>query len=311
MEVKPLEARVSELERQFRELSDSLHGRIESVLKSHRFVPNIQILDADLSRPFMAASTCTASDFLRPEFLAISRAMGIEPHWHRKHWEWVHIVHKLEQAGMLRAGMRGLAFGVGQERLPAYFASRGASIVATDAPEEIGIKSGWASTAQHSSSLEQLRYRDIVSDQAFEQHVSYRVCDMTHIDADLRDFDFTWSSCSFEHLGSLEAGMQFVIDSIGTLRRGGVACHTTEFNLSSNAETISEGHTVLYRKRDLLELIERLRGAGHEVTPLFIAPDSHFFDFYVDMPPYSLEPHLKLRIEQYVTTSVGIFVRKG
>jgi hypothetical protein len=310
MGVLPLEARISELERQIKELSDSLHGRIEAVLGSHRFVPNFQIFDADPSRPFMAASTCIGSDFLHPEFFAICRALGITPIWHRKYWEWTYIVHKLEQAGMLRSGARGLVFGVGQERLPAYFASRGVTVVATDAPQEIGIKAGWASSAQHSSSLEQLRYRDIVSDQAFDSHVSHRFCDMTHIDADLRDFDFTWSSCCLEHLGSLEAGMQFIIDSIETLRSGGVACHTTEFNLSSNDETLSSGPTVLYRKRDILELIERLRGAGHDVAPFFVAPDSHFLDFHVDLPPYA-EPHLKLRIAQYAVTSVGIFVRKG
>jgi hypothetical protein len=311
MGVQPLEARISELERQLREFSDSLHDRIETVLESHRFVPNLQILDADPSRSFMAASTCTGCDFLHPEFFAICRALGIVPRWHRKLWEWTYVVHKLDQAGMLCAGKRGVVFGVGQERLPAYFASRGVTVVATDAPHEIGIKSGWASSAEHSSSLEQLRYRDIVSDAAFEQHVSHRFCDMTRIDANLRDFDFTWSSCCLEHLGSLEAGLQFIIDSIGTLRRGGVACHTTEFNLSSNDETLSSGPTVLYRKRDLLELIERLRSAGHEVAPLFVAPDSHFLDFHLDLPPYAAEPHLKLRIAQYVTTSIGIIVRKG
>lgn len=34
--------------------------------------------------------------------------------------------------------MCGLVFGFGRKRLPAYFASRGLSIAATDAPVEIG-----------------------------------------------------------------------------------------------------------------------------------------------------------------------------
>ena len=43
-------------------------------------------------------------------------------------------------------------------------------------------------------------------------------------------------------------------------RRG--ACHATEFNLSSNDDTLREGAAVLYRKRDMLEMVDRLRGAA-------------------------------------------------
>ena len=70
------------------------------------------------------------------------------------------------------------------------------------------------------------------------------------------------------------------------------------------------GDTVIYRRNDMLNMIERLRALGHKVELFSIAPDSHFFDYYVDVPPYSLEPHLKLQIAQYVSTSVGIVIRK-
>lgn len=307
-EVGSVEARVVELERQVKELRDSLDARVEAVLRSHRFMPSFQVMEPDPSRPFMAASTCSAADFLHPEYLRICRILKLPPYFHRKLWEWAFIIHKLDRGNMLVPGKCGLAFGVGQERLPSYFASRGVSVVATDAPTEIGAH--WAASSQHSNSLEQLRFRDIVSDEMFDRHVSHRFCDMTNIDESLRDFDFTWSSCSFEHLGSLEAGMQFVIDSVEkTLRPGGIACHTTEFNLSSNEDTLSSGPTVIYRKRDMLDLIERLRSRGHEVEPLFVAPDSHFLDFHIDTPPYA-QPHLKLQIAEYVGTSVGIVVRK-
>jgi hypothetical protein len=109
---------------------------------------------------------------------------------------------------------------------------------------------------------------------------------MTAIDAELTGFDFTWSCCCFEHLGSLEAGVQFLINSVeNTLKPGGVAVHTTEFNLSSNGDTIVSGPTILYRRRDMEALVSRLEDLGNEVQPFVVAPDSHFLDFHVDLPP--------------------------
>jgi len=134
---------------------------------------------------------------------------------------------------------------------------------------------------------------------------------MNAIRADLTGFDFAWSACCFEHLGSLEAGMQFVINSVeNTLKPGGVAVHTTEYNLASNSETIANGHTVLYRQRDMEELVRRLSERGHQVQPFFVAPDSHFLDFYVDLPPYADEPSLKIKFGDFITTSVGLVVRR-
>ena len=106
--------------------------------------------------------------------------------------------------------------------------------------------------------------------------------------------------------------MDFVINSVEKcLRVGGIAVHTTELNLSSDEETVTEGVTVLYRRKDIAELLERLRARGHDVQPFLQAPDAHSLDFHVDVPPYSKEPHIKLRLEGFVTTSVGIVVRRG
>lgn len=274
------------------------------------FIPNLQIADKISTDDFLQHSTCSAADMLHPRYAEISKMLHHPPVFHRKLWEWVYIVHKLIKSHVIGEGKRGLVFGVGRENLPALFASMGASIVATDAPPEIGIAAGWNISGEYANSLEQLRFSNMVSDKIFDEKVSHRYCDMTKIDDDLIDFDFTWSSCCFEHLGSLEAGIQFVVDSVKTLKVGGVACHTTEFNLSSDEQTLEMGGTVIYRRRDILDLIERLRALGHEVESFSLAPDSHYIDGYVDVPPYTHNPHLRLQLDQFVTTSVGIFVRK-
>ncbi len=74
---------------------------------------------------------------------------------------------------------------------------------------------------------------------------------MNDIPGDLEGFDFNWSSCSFEHLGSIEKGINFLMNQLKTLKPGGWAVHTTEFNVSSDDKTIESGDTVVYRKKDI------------------------------------------------------------
>jgi len=296
-----LTARVEQLE-------SSFDARIAEALRQHIYLPLTSHWSTD--KPFMPFSTCSAADFIHPEYAAVCAALAHPVQFHRKLWEWVFVLHHLERLGVLRDGFSGVGFGVGTERLPSVFAARGVRVVATDAPPEIGISSGWTATGQHSDTLNELFYPALVSKDKFDANVSHRFSDMNAIDSDLKDFDFTWSCCCFEHLGSLEAGIRFFINSMDTLKPGGVAVHTTEFNLSSNDETIESGHTVLYRRRDMEELVHRLHDLGHEVQPFMVAPDSHFLDFHVDLPPYSDQPHLKLKFGKHVTTSVGIVVQK-
>ena len=135
---------------------------------------------------------------------------------------------------------------------------------------------------------------------------------MNNIDPSLGGYDFNWSSCCFEHLRSLEHGLQFVINAVEkTLKVGGIAVHTTKYNASANDATLTEGVTVIYRRRDMEDLVRRLRERGHEVQPFIIGPPSHALDYHVDVPPYSHDIHLKLLLATYVTTSVGIVVRRG
>ncbi|MGX7004355.1 hypothetical protein [Caballeronia sp. KNU42] len=304
-----IRSEVASLREKITVLENSFDGRVATAIRDHMYLPTTSHWSRD--KPFMSFSSCSAADFLHPRYTDICNVLDHPLIFHRKLWEWIFVFYHLEQAGVLAAGKRGVGFGVGQERLPAAFASRGASVLATDAPPEIGISSGWTATGQHSDNLAELKYPRIVSGEKFDAQVSHRFCDMNDIDDDIIGFDFTWSCCCLEHLGSLEAGLQFIVNSVEkTLSVGGVAVHTTELNLSSNDDTIESGHTVLYRHRDLTELVSRLRTLGHDVKPFIIAPDSHVLDFYVDLPPYASSPHLKMRFDKYVTTSAGIVVRK-
>ena len=86
--------------------------------------------------------------------------------------------------------------------------------------------------------------------------------------------------------------------------------HTTEFNLSSNDETFEAPTLSIYRKRDIELLASRLVDAGHEVLPLNFHPGTAPMDEYIDLPPYEKHP-VRLQVAQYVTTSIGLAVRKS
>jgi hypothetical protein len=189
-------------------------------------------------------------------------------------------------------------------------ASRGCEIVATDAPTENAVTAGWAGGEEYADGLASLNLRGICEDQAFRARVSFRNVDMNHIPTDLRGFDFCWSSCALEHLGSIEHGLAYIEASLECLVPGGIASHTTEFNLTSNDDTVAQGHTVLFRRRDIEGLVVRLRERGHRIE-LNLHPGAGPLDEYVDLPPYQQDPHVKLLIRQYVTTSIGLVIQKA
>jgi len=235
------------------------------------------------------------------------------PQLHRKHWEWCAIAQALWERGFLGPGVRAVGFAVGQEPLPSLFAGYGVHVLATDLQSEAETAERWRESGQHAASLEQLYVERLVGRDDFERRVRFRPADMAAETWDLQDggFDFVWSSCSFEHLGSLEAGLDFVLRSADLLRPGGVAIHTTEYNVSSNDATLEEGHTVLYRQRDVEELDRRLRRRRRCLARLDLYPGDEAADLEFDVPPYDPaggRQHVKLLIGEHVSTSLLLIV---
>lgn len=257
------------------------------------------------------SGVCRQLHFSTDEYRYWMSAMGVPPIMHRKQWELFYVAQALFEHDMLAEGKKGLVFAVGQEPLPSVFAARGCEILATDQAAETAAAGGWIETKQHSAQVDTLFHEHICPRDQFYAKVRYRSVDMNHIPDDLSNrFDFCWSACAFEHLGSLEHGLTFVERSIDTLVPGGIAVHTTEFNLSSNDDTIESESLSIFRRRDMDELAERLMASGHEVAPFDWSVGPGFAETVVDLPPYKPTPHLKLKIEQYVCTSVGIIIRK-
>lgn len=272
---------------------------------------------ADVGRPpepglvTLVCQACTQVQIESPVFRHWAAALREKPGGlHRKLWEWCFIVQALHERGKLEEGKRGLGFAVGTEPLSSLFAKMGCFIVASDIGEDIARSEGWVDTNQHAAGLSHLNQRSLCPTEDFAARVTFREVDMRAVPADLQGFDFLWSSCALEHLGSLRLGMDYVVSAMACLRDGGVAVHTTELNCDSDDETIETGGSVVYRKRDLKELADRLSDLGHRVEPF----DFHLGDLpadkYVDEPPYRGHPHLKLRLGPYASTSFGLIVTK-
>ena len=269
--------------------------------------------------PLIHARLCREAEFTAPWFKEICGALKLSAEqFNRKYWEFCFIVQELEKRGSLQAGRKALGFGVGREHLVSYFAHRGCNVLATDLAVGEAAKSGWVETYQHSARVEDLLMPELCDAERFKRQVEFREVDMNRLPEDLLSgqFDFTWSTGSFEHLGSLDQSRNFLLAQMRCLKPGGVAVHTTEFNLSSNETTAERGSTVLFRRCDLETLAAELARQWEipaQAIQLDFDPGSGRADSYVDLPPYATHRqtnHLKLLIGNFVCTSVGIVIQR-
>ena len=136
---------------------------------------------------------------------------------HRKVWEYVYVLKAAEQPGLLAPGRAALGFGVGTEPLPAVLARHGVRVLATDQDRSGDTAGTWAETGQHMSDLSALSNPAIVSDARLRELVDLKHVDMTAVPDDLGAFDLIWSCCALEHLGSPEAGLEFVRQTLPLL----------------------------------------------------------------------------------------------
>jgi hypothetical protein len=259
--------------------------------------------------PGLRSQACTAAQIDTEPYAEWCERFGHPYLVHRKQWEWCYIVQALTEHGVVRQGSLGLGFGVGTEPLASLLAARGCELVATDLPIEHDGHLTWASVEQHAESIEKLNVHGLCDADVLMRSVSFRPVDMNDIPDDLTDFDFVWSSCALEHLGDLDAGRRFIHRSMDSLRPGGVAVHTTEFNVSSNDDTVEVGETVAYRRRDLERIVDELHDAGHRVDITFALGDRPA-DRHIDVLPFT-NTHLKVLLEGHVITSFGLIVRSG
>jgi 2-polyprenyl-3-methyl-5-hydroxy-6-metoxy-1,4-benzoquinol methylase len=265
----------------------------------------------------LKSKLCTQADMDSDWALFWTQEMKLRFAYHRKVWEFVYIAQALWTKGKMKAGMSGLGFGCGNEPLPSLFAKFGVAILGTDLGTEDPLALRWGNSNQHAAEVAALRQKHICADENLLKNITFQSADMNNIDKTLDSrFDFCWSACALEHLGSVEKGFTFIRNSLKTLKPGGVAVHTTEYTFDLE---IAHDHwpTVLYKRERLLEFVDFLTRDGYAVAELDLAPGNLLLDGFADLQTkeffsqrMAANLHLKTVFDGYACTSVGLIIQK-
>jgi Methyltransferase domain len=278
-----------------------------------------------LSATPIASKLCTQQDCEADWYFSWLQQLNSGFLFHRKLWEFAYIAQNLYAFGALKPGSRGVGFGCGEEPLASLFAKFGCHVVATDLDpresEEQGH--GWIEAGAHATSLEKLQNRKVCPDLGLLANVSHAFANMNRIPEQFSgQFNFCWSSCALEHVGSIELGLQFIENSMNTLQPGGVSVHTTEYNLD-DGPTIDNWATVLFQRQHMELLKQRLEAKGYIVEPFDFDGGGKILDGLFDVPPWPWDvdklgwrmlqavTHLKRSIDGFRCTSIGITIRKN
>lgn len=335
-----LSSKVDALKQLVNEASQpNINALSEAIRNVNVLALNVKFFGYELARAF-AAALPVRTNLSPTNFLLKSKAStqeDLESDWvaywasqlkvpvifHRKLWELCYAMQAFYNAGVLAEGKRGLGFGCGTEPLPSLIASYGAEVVVTDLHPEAQNTAGWANTNQHTQALSDAYKPHLVSKEVFERKVSLEYVDMNAIPSHLRNFDFCWSICALEHLGSIQKGLAFIENSIDVLRSGGIAVHTTEFNFSRDDVTFDNWNTVLFQRRHFEELTTRLERKGYRVSPLDFDVGNKPLDKFIDVPPFPHDMteamketwgkdnnHIKVSVDGIPSTCFGLIIQK-
>lgn len=230
----------------------------------------------------------------------------------RKWWEFIEIANIIYRVKGLE-GMRGIGFGVGEEPMTSALASLGAQILATDIGANHESSKDW-DNGQLAKNIESLYKHEIIDRETFDKNVTFEELDMNNIltREDLfNQFDFSFSCGSIEHIGGIEQTIQFLVNQMNVLKPGGIAVHTTEYNLDSEEETLNAHNICLLRKRDLIELERKITEKGYELIPVDYSLGNEEADLFIDKPPHQFHQHLKLQSSGFTHTSILLVIRKN
>lgn len=242
------------------------------------------------------------SDSARPWMELLAGGVALD----RKLWEYAFVLQAVSVYANCSEGSRGLAFGVGREILPAYFASRGAHILATDLVEQ---EHDWQSRG-----VEELWRADLLAEADFLERVSFANCDMNAIPGEWTDFDFCWSVGSLEHIGGHQNGLDFIRSSLEALRPGGVAVHTTEFSVDAPDDRFDHPELSIYCREDMEALALTLISEGHHIVLNFnrgSSPKDHYIDLPGEDGSFHFGKSILACIGSRVITSIGLIIQKG
>jgi SAM-dependent methyltransferase len=261
----------------------------------------------------LTSKFCDAADWFLPEMQHIIRNELREvPRFHRKQWEFAAIFLSLQQHGMLDKNKVGLSMGGGKELLLYAIAQHIEQLLVTDLYD---TETTW-DCAKTGDPDEFLKTNmpfpvDTGKFQALRM-------DMRDLKFPEKSFDFCYSSCAIEHIGSREDFLQHFNEVARVLKDDGVYVLTTEVHYGS--ETIPDPNNHVFS----LEYLRNLFSDSHLVPEFEF--DAHITQHEINYPvPGNIRhlsyagksslsgllfqeyPHIQLLRGKYPFTS-GLFV---
>ncbi|CAO4840538.1 MAG: hypothetical protein CNLJKLNK_00265 [Holosporales bacterium] len=258
----------------------------------------------------LTSKLCTQKDIESDWYKIWCARLELFPLYHRKPWEFAFIMQVLFDQNCLISGGSALGFGCGEEPIPALLCSYGINVIATDCPPDL-LQSGWAESGQYTGSIEKLIKPAILSKEIMEKHCVIEYADMNNIPEKYKqkNMNIVWSACALEHLGSIENGINFIINTLSCLKVGGVSVHTTEYSLTD--DYVDNWPTVTFTKNHLDRLKSLIDKDLFCCFDFDLSQGDGILDKFIDIPPYSTgveSVHLRLSLDGIPCTSIGIII---
>ncbi|KAI9190834.1 uncharacterized protein BJ171DRAFT_539070 [Polychytrium aggregatum] len=299
----------SDAARYVNELEDLSGSQVPKIHPAFKGIPPSGILVSKMA---------TEHDFRASWLLDTLEELKAKPKHNRKQWEQAYIAHIIKSLDLCQPSSTLLGWSAGRNPLASYLASKGCSVwisnvdqATEDDFESLPADDALVQDEQPRLNETTLHYPELVDEATFAKKVSVRSLDPNRLLAEMNNrFSFVWSTRTVEHTGSISLGQRYILNTLETLKPGGVAFHSVQFTLSNLAHTVETGPNALWRKSDIERLRDDIKALGYELFDPYWGSGEYPLDVTPDTAPYKEANHLKLVVDSHVVTSFALLIKK-
>lgn len=194
------------------------------------------------------SKVCDAADWFDSDFQHIIKHELREPaRFHRKQWEFAKIFQALQKHGLLQEDKIGLSVGGGNERILYSIANHVKKLIVTDL---YSTETMWdcAKTDDPDTFIKMNKPFEVD-----DSRITAIPMDMRKLYFGDNTFDFCYSSCAIEHIGTFDDFVQHFNEVNRCLKEGGYYIFTTEFHFGE--ETIESPNNYIFSPEYLEKII--------------------------------------------------------
>lgn len=221
--------------------------------------------------------------------------------FHRKIWEYVHIIYVLKKKGYLYPSNKALAIGAGRENILFYLANKISKITGID------IYEGKYLDGEDNKDvpLHPEKYAPFLYP---KKNLELIKMDSRKLDFEDNTFDFVFSCSSIEHFGPINDIKKSIDEMYRVLKPGGACVITTELKLNRLGTNIS--NTKIFELDKLVELLTKSNFKINKKN-IDINIEENYLKNWVKLPMELIKrPHAILRFFNTIFTSISLFLSK-